>query len=95
MRMLVIMIGPMLVFMAVRRTGWRQLLGRVRVSAAEMIRVSVAKPAILGYKIRYQQALAVMPAALEGVEILLALGGALLLSQAVPFQVRVLFNQFG
>ena len=93
MRMLVIMIRPMLVLVAVRRAGWRQLLGRMGVPAAEMVRVIMAEPAILGHKVRYQQTLAMMPTALVDVEVPFALGGALLLGQAVPFQVRVLLQQ--
>src|SRR5262249_51744916 len=93
MRMLVIVIRPVLVLVAVRRARWRQLLGWVGVPAAKMARVIVAEPAILGPKVRCQQALAVMPAALVDVEVAFALSGALLLGQAVPFQVRVLLQQ--
>src|SRR3954451_5497902 len=93
MRVLVIVIGPVLMLMAVRRTRRRQLIGRVGVLAAKMARVIMAEPAILGHNVRYQQTLAVMPAALINIEVAFALGGALLLGQAVPLQVRGLFPQ--
>src|SRR6266487_5490677 len=95
MRMLMIVVRPVLVLVAMRGAGWRQLLGRVGVPAAEMARVIVAEPAIFGHDVGYQQALAVMPAALIDVEVAFALGGALLLGQAVPVQVRVLLQQRG
>ena len=54
MRMLVIVIGPVLMLVAMRRTGWRQLIRRMRVPAAKMVRVIVTEPAILEHNIHYQ-----------------------------------------
>ena len=76
MRVLVIVIRPVLMLMAVRRARWRQLLGRVGVPAAEVARVIVAEPAIRRHSVGYQQALAMVPAALVDVEISFAFGGA-------------------
>src|SRR4051812_26534889 len=92
MRMIVIVIRPVLMLVAVRRAGRRQLLGRVGVPANKMMRVIMAKPAILGRKVGDEQALAMMPAALVDIKVALALGGALLLGQAVPFLMWVLIQ---
>src|SRR4051794_36163446 len=94
-RVLVVVVGPVLVLMSVRRAGRRQLVGQVGVGAAQVPGVFVPRPAVGGHKVGHQQALAMMPAALVDIEVLLALGGALLLAQAVPLAVRVLLDRRG
>src|SRR5262245_38459165 len=90
--MLMVVIGPMLVPMAVRRAWRRQILGRVGMRA-QMMRVIVAKPARARLIVGRQQALAMMPAALIDIEILLALRRALVFGEAVPLAVRMLLDQ--
>src|SRR4051812_3715348 len=89
MRMIMIVIRPVLMLVAVRRAGRRQLLGRVGVPANKMMRVIMAKPAILGRKVGDERALAMSPAAFVDIKVAFPFGGALLLGQAVPFLGRV------
>src|SRR5215216_430325 len=79
MHMLVVVIGPVLVSMAMRRASRRQFLGCMAMRA-QVVRMIMAKPARAWHVVRHQQALAVVPAAFVDIEILLALGRALFLA---------------
>src|SRR5579884_3935600 len=81
--------------MAVLLTGRRQFPRLVGMRPADMVRVIVAAPEVLWIVVEDEQALAVMPARAEDVIIFLALRRALLLAQAEPFAVRVLFDAVG
>lgn len=62
MLVVVVVVGPVLVAVAMRLTGRRQLGGGMSMVALDVTIRVVAPPKVFRIEIRYQQALAVVPA---------------------------------
>ncbi len=72
--MLMRMIGPVLVDMGMHGSCRRQLTRQMTAHPLEMMGVIVTSPQVLGFKVGYQQAFAMMPALAKNIIILLAPG---------------------
>src|SRR5215831_17404403 len=91
-RVLVRMIGPVLVCMSMHHSrGWKLFLLMGVCSLQVMVMVMTA-PEVLRVVVRNQQALTMMPAGTEDVIVFLALCRTVILAQAIPFTMRVLFD---
>lgn len=89
------MVGPVAVFMRVHSASWRQFFWRVGMVAGDMVGMIMAAPGIAGIVVGYEQALTVMPAVAEDIVVLLTPGRALVITQAVPLKVGMLFEALG
>jgi hypothetical protein len=91
-RMLMGVVRPVLVVMCMRCSSRWQFIRGMGMRTFKMVGMIVTTPQLLGTIIGDQQTLAVVPAVAEDIIILLAFGGALILTQAEPFSMRMLFD---
>src|SRR5438046_8510173 len=89
------MVRPVPVFVCMRRASRGKLLHRMSMLAIDMIGMVVSMPPVFGIEVRYQQALAMMPACAEDIIIFLTLRRAFFLAQAIPFAIGMVLNSAG
>src|SRR5947209_2211156 len=94
MRMLMGVIMPVLVGMRMHCASRRQIIRSMGMRAFEMIGVIMPTPKMLGTIIGDQETLAMVPAITEDIVIFLTFGGTLILAQAEPFTMGMLFDAF-
>src|SRR5438876_1067611 len=78
-----------------RRASRVKLLHRLSMLAIDMIGMVVSMPPVIGIEVRYQQALAMMPACAKDIIIFLTLRRAFFLAQAIPFAMGMFLNSPG
>ena len=89
------MVRPVPVFVCMRRASRGKLLHRMSMLAIDMIGMVVSMPPVFGIEVRYQQALAMMPACAKDIIIFLTLRRAFFLAQAIPFAMGMFLNSPG
>ena len=89
------MVWPVPVFVSMHHARRWQFLRSVSMLTRDVMRVVVPAPPMLGIEVRYQQALAMMPARAKDIIIFLTLGRTFFLAQAIPFAMGMFLNSLG
>ena len=86
------MVRPVPVFVRMHRARRGKLLHGMSMLAIDMMGMVVSTPPVFGIEVRYQQALAMMPACAKDIIIFLTLSRAFFLAQAIPFAMGMFLN---